>query len=258
MNLQQSTLRTLLASLLGVLLGGGLLIGSTQVHPPWSTLLANVGAFVVASVVMALIFQFWQLRALLEDLFNRVQSAEQWRRSGISGFSASIYDNIPWDELFAESDRLSMIVAYARTWRNSHQVRLEEFVRRPETVLEVMLPDPEVEESMVEFGRRFNVASEEVRARVDEAIQFFTALGERAHANSTVRVYLFPRTLQFSFYRFNRRAVFASYKHRPGRGSIVTLLADRGGELYSWIDEEWRETVGRQDVGVRRVYPAAE
>ena len=249
--MQQFQLKTLVASLAGLISGGVLLVSSTNLSAPWATLCANVGSFVIASVVMALIFQFWQLRGLLEDLFNRVRSAEQWTHSGISGFSVSIYDNIPWNALFAESDRLNMMVAYARTWRNSHQALLEEFVKRPVTVLEVILPDPDVAESMCEFGRRFQVSPDEVRGRIMEAIAFFVDLRAQAHQRSEVKIYLVAQTLQFSFYQFNRRVVFASYKHRPGRGSIITLLADRGGELYSWISDEWDGIAGGEKVRER-------
>ena len=222
---------------------------------PWSALWAHVGSFVIASVVMALLFQFWQYRALLDDLFKRVRSADYWLRAGLSGFSASIHDDVPWDELFRNNDRLSLMVAYARTWRNSHQSRLEAFVGRPRTTLNVVLPDPDVEDTMTELGRRFHTTPDDVGKSIREARAFFEALGDRAHENSTVAIYLLPRAPLFTFYLFNSRVVFATYRHRPGRGPIVTLLADRGGELYAWLEEEWQGIAGGQEGDARRVYP---
>ena len=104
---------------------------------------------------------------------------------------------------------------------------------------------------MCEFGRRFQVSPDEVRGRIMEAIAFFVDLRAQAHQRSEVKIYLVAQTLQFSFYQFNRRVVFASYKHRPGRGSIITLLADRGGELYSWISDEWDGIAGGEKVRER-------
>ena len=88
----------------------------------------------------------------------------------------------------------------------------------------------------------------DVSAVVCEAIDLFKYLERMAHKNSKVRVYLFQRTIQFSFYRFNRRAVFATYNHRRDRGNIVTLLADRGGEMYEWIGDEWDKITSSTDV----------
>ena len=78
-------------------------------------------------------------------------------------------------------------------------------------------------------------------SRVEEAIEFFKELGNSANQNSAVTIYLFQRTFQFSFYRFSQGAVVASYSHRRDRGGIITLLADRGGELYGWTGDEWNQ-----------------
>lgn len=249
---------TLGVALAGVLIGGILIwvADAEVVAMPWSALAAHVGSFVIASVVMAVIFQFWQYRALLDDLFKRVRSAECWSRAGLGGFSASIYDDVPWDGLFKSNDRLRLMVAYARTWRNSHQSKLEAFVERPRTTLQVVLPDPDVEDTMTELGRRFNMTPNSVADSIREARAFFEALGGKAHENSTVAVYLLPRAPLFTFYLFSSRGVFATYRHRRGRGPIVTLLAERGGELYAWLEEEWQGIAGDQEGDARLVYPA--
>ena len=238
-----------------VLAGLVLLFVSERLSAPWSTLVAQLGSFLVAAVAVALIFEFWQLRTLLEDLFDKIPSADEWRRSGIRRFSATFNDSVPWAELFYKSDRLNLVVAYAMTWRNTNQEQLERFVRRQGTVLEVVLPDPERQESMEEFGRRFDLPPEEVADRIREAVQFFQELAENAHNESIVRLYLWPRTLQFSFYRFNTRAVFASYRHPHGRGGVITLLAERDGELYSWISKEWDGMTADPGAEARQVYP---
>ena len=92
---------------------------------------------------------------------------------------------------------------------------------------------------MAEYGRRFNISPDEMISRVTEAIDFFKRLGESANQESTVTIYLFQRTFQLSFYQFSQRTVIASYSHRRERGGIITLLADRGGELYKWAGDEW-------------------
>jgi hypothetical protein len=237
-NFQRSTEKMIIAALLGLLLGAAGLVIGAHLESTWiSVLLINIGSFIIASVVMALIFEFWQLRGLLDDLFRHARIAEQIQRAQLSGFSVSFYDNVPWDELFKESNHLNIFVAYASTWRNTHHTHLQEFVSKRDTSLEVVLPDPEMSEVVSELALRFGISGDEVKKRIREAFEYFRGLGD--HTQGIVRIYYLARAPQFTFYRFNNRAVFASYRHRPGRGTILTLVANRGGEFYEWVRDEW-------------------
>ena len=40
----------------------------------------------------------------------------------------------------------------------------------------------------------------------------------------------------------------ASYSHRRERGGIITLLADRGGDLYEWTGDEWDQITKGEEV----------
>lgn len=241
MELKRFASATIIALLIGLLIGILLLVFANR-----NGILHDIGAILTTSVTMSLIFQLWLLKDLLRDLFDNVRSAEHWSRSGVLGFYTNFHD-IPWADLFTKSDRLSLMVAYARTWRNTHQAELNDFVSVPGRSIEVILPDPTSDTSMIEYGRRFNTSSDEMAERVKEAIEFFTALRKNAHQQSKVTIYLFQRTFQFSFYQFSQGAVVASYSHRRERGGIITLLADRGGDLYRWTGDEWNQVTKDAD-----------
>lgn len=259
MKLSRSLQSTLVASLIGLVVGALFLLFGAHVEKDWlSILLLNVGAFVIASVAMAVIFEFWQLRSLLDDLFTAARVSEQLQRAQLSGFSVAFHDNVPWEELFNESNRLNLMVAYAATWRNTHQARLRSFLEHQDARLDVVLPDPNVQLTLDELAQRFGIAPDEVRTRIEEAFEFFKELDQAA--TGTVRVYYCTRTPHFTFYRFNNRVVFATYRHRPGRGPILTFVANRGGEFYDWIRDEWygitRE--GSTTGMTRLAYPLGE
>ena len=238
LKLEHSTLRTHIAALSFLLLGSLLLVLASHVKTPWlSVLLLNVGSFIIASVVMTLIFRFWQLRGLLDDLFRHVGVAEQIQRARLSGCSVSFYEIVPGEELFTESNRLDLMVSYAATWRNTHESQLERFLARADAQLNVVLPDPDVKTTLNELGTRFGLESGEVERRIRESATFFQHLG--VGARGTVRIYYFARAPHFTFYRFNNRVVFASYRHRQARGPVLTLIGGRGGEFYDWIRDEW-------------------
>jgi hypothetical protein len=256
MKLSHSGLRTVAVALLFLLLGSLTLVAGANASQLWlSTLLSNIGAFVIASVAMALIFEFWQLRGLLNDLFAAAKVSEQLQRAQLSGFSVSFYDNIPWDELFRESNRLDLMIAYGTTWRNTHLTRLRRFLERKDAKLKIVLPDPVSHSTVDELARRFSFNHDEMRRRIEEAFEFFKALGE--NAGGEVEIYYCIKAPLFTFYRFNNRVVFATYRHRLGRGPILTLVGNRGGEFYEWVRDEWYGiTRDGVNAGItRRVYP---
>lgn len=243
MKLPRARDRTFLVAIGGVLIGSAILVLGSNLPRGWlSTLLVNSGSFVIASVAMALIFEFWQLRTLLEDLYDHARITTQLRQAKLAGFSVAFHDGVPWEQLFADSSSLRMMVAYAATWRNSQQTRLEAFLAKPGSVLEVVLPNPGVEQVVAELATRFGASPSDLAARIQEAVAFFQDLQSRA--NGVVRVFLYGRAPHYTFYLFDRRAVFTTYRHRPGRGPILTLLADRGGEMYTWLRDECESLVG--------------
>jgi hypothetical protein len=234
----QTRYRTAIAALLFLLVGVLFLVLSANVFDGvLSVLSAHVGSFVIASVAMALIFEFWQLRALLDDLFAQIRAAEQIKEAGLTGFTVSFHDRIPWEDLFNESNRLDVVVAYARTWRNTHERKLRDFLDDPDAILEVVLPDPGFDLAVGEMAHRFELEKDELVRRIQQAKEWFEQLGNRGRGE--VRVYYLRRALVYSMYRFNNKCIVASYRHRPERGEIVTVMGERGGSLYKWTRDEW-------------------
>jgi hypothetical protein len=129
------------------------------------------------------------------------------------------------------------MVGYAATWRNTHRAKLVKLLDKPDCRVEIVLPDHLEDAVITELAARFQLEPLDVRHRIEEAAADFKALGKAA--KGTLTIYSYKRAPHFTFYRFNNRVVFASYRHRPGRGPILTLVGDRGGELYDWIRDEW-------------------
>lgn len=257
MKLKNTTAKTILASIIGLLFGALLIMFGQSAKNDWlQILLTHTGSFVIASVAMALIFQFWQMRGLLEDLYRAMRWSEQMTASGVSGFSTSFHDNVQWDKLFdrKRGNKLNIMFAYASTWRNANQQRLENFLSDGQASVEVVLPDPEVEVVIEELAYRFAMTVEDLKTRIKDALDFFKTIGDNFPGK--VRVYYMPKTLTFSFYRFNSHAVIASYRHQPNRGTIMTITARRGGDLYGWIRSEWYGIIGNNEVSgiAREVY----
>lgn len=234
-----SWLRTVSVALFILLVGLGLLwLGDGMPeNSGWRAFLFNLGSFVVATVAIGLIFQFWQLRGLIEDLRREVGMTEEFTRSGIRTFATEFHNNIPWAELFARSDRARIAFAYGRTWRNSQKAVLHSFLARQGTSLEVVLPNPSNGVVIDEMALRFDTKPSELVGRIEEAARDFEQLVATTAGSVQIRYY--DASLLFSFYLFNGGAVFSTYCHGPDRGSVVTLQLDASGEFYRWLTEQW-------------------
>jgi len=260
MKLPEMSYRSVVVGLVGLLVGGLLLLvaDAVAVTQSWlSVLLNHVGSFVIASVAMAVIFEYWQLRGLLSDMRQHVRWSEQLEASGLSGFTLDFEDGVPWLELFRESNRLDVVFSYATTWRNRHKTHLEDFLAKKDSSLEVVLPDPDVERVLTEMVSRFGKDEATMRENVLAAYRFFRDLGDRCVG--AVRIYYLPRVPAITFYRFNNRAVLASYRLRTGKGQILSFLCDRRGEgkMYNWLRDEWYAITEQRDEAApaRLVYP---
>lgn len=235
---ERTKLRTWVAALSAVILAILLMVLGGAVRLSWlSILLYNIGSFLLASVVIALIFEFWQLKIFLEELFEEAKITDQVRRARILGFSTTFHDGVAWEELFERSSQLDILFVYGSTWRNTHQHRLEKLLARPRSRLGVVLPDRENTVVLAEMAERFGRTPEDLRARIQEAEEFFRGLAERLPGEVTI--YALGRSPTFTFYRFNTKAVFTTYRHSPGKGGIITMVVDREGEFYEWIRAEW-------------------
>lgn len=192
----------------------------------------------------------------LSDLISRASTAQQMESARLSGISTSFKaQEVPWARLLAESKRLCMLVAYARTWRMMLHSELHRFVSRKKAALEIVLPDVSVPTISRELGARFEMSDAEIGERVGEAEEFFRELGRAAAG--VVRVYRMHRTPLFTLYRFDKRAVFASYRHGTARRAVLTMMADRGGSVYEWLEREWDDIVSTTGLSTL-VYDSAE
>ncbi len=247
-----STLKTVAVALVMALIGILLIVVGSHDDTGWrASLTYNTGSFIIASVVLALIWQFWQSKSFFEDMLRKSNITENLCRARITHFFTSFYDAVPWDELFAGSRSLDIFFAYGATWRNTHKQSLERFLDSDHAKLNVVLPDPENEVVMAEMSQRFGYQTPDLQQKVKEAKCFFEKLAENGERK--VKIYYIKRSLTFTFYRFSSGAVFTTYRHKQGRGPIVTLVCEREGELYGWIRDEWYGIIEGQFT--RQVYP---
>lgn len=116
--------------------------------------------------------------------------------------------------------------------------------------MRLIVPDPDNVSVMKDLAHRFKVADEVMMAdRVRHAIEEYKSLFLSA-SNDTLdfSIWVHHETPVTSFYRFDKYAVITLYKHAKGRGNVPTLIAERGGSLYEYIEAEVDSLVkGKQE-----------
>lgn len=220
---------TLLTAVAFIVPGAVLLWFTTKSYAPediWQpSLYGQVGGLLVATGLITLTWELVGKRAFTAELMSKTQLREDIVRSGVQRVTDQYLQDVEWDELFASSRRLDIVVAYASTWRNANRRRLEELVSKSGGGLRVFLPDPDDPETMSVLAKRFDMTPIALEAKIEEAIEDFKGLG----AKGNVEVYVRSGDALFSCYQFDHRSVMTLYSHsQERRGSVPTFLVGDG------------------------------
>lgn len=275
---ERTSLRTFLAAALVLLLGIALLGISNGWdwlkinHAVINAVVRDIGALMVASVAVALIWELSSKRAFVDELMSKGRSSvqdlisqtiltQELKGAGLSAFTTDFSYGIDWLGLFRNARRLDLFFSYARSWMNNNAAQLQDLARRDGSRIRVILPDPDDAQIMAELARRFERPVEEIQGNINatkgDLLRIFVEPFEGANAPRRPDFSLFyTRTApQFTFYRFDNRCILVLYKHRLGRGGVPIFTAEQGGTIYEFIVQEIDAFISDEELA-RRIYPA--
>ncbi|KGS47752.1 hypothetical protein X961_4109 [Burkholderia pseudomallei MSHR5613] len=262
---ERTNLRTILVAVLLLLLGFSLLIASETVpsvtERTWlKAITSNLGGLVIASISIATLWELFSKRALFDELLGKATFAEEIRVLGLVGLSVNPLKGADFSKLIRDANKLDIFVCYANTWRNSYEQDLRVLARKPNARVRLIVPDPTNQRIIEELAHRFNAAnSQEIVDKIDTAQREFRGIFTAIGSNADFSIWTHHETPVTSFYRFDNVAVVTLYKHARGRGETPTIIAERPGALYSYIENEVDAMVkgaGGQAPLATRVFPA--
>lgn len=204
------------------------------------SLFSNLGALIIASVSIALLWELFSKRAFLDELLAKTGLAEDIRTVGVAGISLNPVKGPDFSKLIRASNGLDIFVCYANTWRATFEEDLKTLATKKDAKIRLIVPDPDNAEIMKDLAKRFNAGDASVmEARIKSAIVEYKALFNSVH-NASLRfsIWIHDETPVTSFYKFDHCSVITLYKHAKGRGNAPTIVADRGGSLYTYIQSE--------------------
>lgn len=250
------------------LCGASLLIWSEVSDTAKSTLWlksvsSNLGALLIASVSIAILWELFSKRAFLDELLAKTGLAEEIKKIGLIGMALSPVRGPDFPKLIKSAERLDIFVCYANTWRANFQDDLKTLARKKNCRIRLIVPNPENLDLMRELSKRFGSAgAEQMKEKIGGAIDEYKSLFLSAN-NSTLdfSVWVHDTSPLASFYRFEKVAVLTLYKHAPGRGATPTLIVERDGELYSFIENEVDAMIkgtGSHPALAKKIFPPEE
>ena len=258
---ERTTLRTVITMIGAIVAGGVSLYLATALsflirHPNIQILLRELGALLIASVGVALLWELASKRAFVAELMSRARMTEEVRSSGLARIVQDFNRDIDWPDLLKKVRRLDIFFAYGETWRNNNSPYLEELAQRSGVRVRVVLPDPNDGPLMAELGRRFRMTPTEVQDHVKKAEKHFVDLfGDSTKSKVDFSLWHMAESPVFSFYRFDDTAILALYKHAKGRGKIPTFVLADGGTLYEFVRNEFSEFVRDPGGLAKLIFP---
>lgn len=242
---QITNLKTYIASITVFIIGIALLIIGEQITFTegylWAkSVTSNLGALLIASVSIAMLWELFSKRSFLDELLAKTGLAEDIRTVGVTGVSISPLRGPDFSKIIRASERLDIFVCYANTWRATFEEDLKLLASKKNCRIRLIVPDPDNQEIMKDLAKRFNANNAAtMEGRIKQAIVEYKALfASTNNPKLDFSVWIHDETPVSSFYRFDRCAVITLYKHAKGRGNAPTIVAERGGALYTYIENE--------------------
>jgi hypothetical protein len=203
---------------------------------PIRATLGQVGGLIVATGLLAAAWELLGRRRFAEEVLAKAKLSADVVDAGILRVTDQYLEEVEWSDLFAGALKVDIVVAYARTWRNTHMERLRETAKNPHARLRVFLPDPDDPETMKLLAGRFAMSEADVTKTVREAVKDF--MGLHTAGGGVVEVWCRRGDLVFSCYRFDGRAVITLYSHGRERRTSVPTLVVGAGRLFKFIRDD--------------------
>lgn len=139
-----------------------------------------------------------------------------------------------FEELIATTRRMQLFFIHSRRWRENHDAAIKAFLARPDSALEIFLPDLENHELLYSLEKHFDDGPL-IPALVADAYRYF---GRLARETRRVEIWLFGRYPTYSFYGFDERAIIALYSNSTAKKELPAFEIMRDGFLGRFLAED--------------------
>lgn len=202
-----------------------------------ASILSDVGAVLLVSAVVSVLWEVRVRRAFLGELLERIQFRDNVTDAGLS--DVVNVGEIDWESLFERSREVDLFIGYGRTWRKNNTDSIRDFLRRNERRMRVFLPDPSDARVMTTLAVHSFRQEPQMVERVMDSIDDFRALAEHSSCCGVLEVHLVGSAPLYSFYRFDDTVVICLHNHLEGyTKKLPAIVAERPGELFQFVHQQ--------------------
>ena len=257
---ERSSWQALTLGILLAVIGTALISVSANIRSQdwqWlSQFLAELGSAIVISGALSALWEWYLRRAFAEEIFDAAGIASRLSQAKMVAVTTDFMHGVDWAKLLDTAKELDLFVFAGRTWRSSLDQYLLRLASRPNSKINLILPDPADVSVVAELSRKFHICAEDVIAGIDETRKYFEELFTRA-ANtkrSTIKISYVKQAPLFTYYRIDNAYVLTTYRHGP-KGPVPTLVSYKGGALADFIDEQHLYLLNKKNCLCRPVFP---
>ncbi|HYM61386.1 MAG TPA: hypothetical protein VEZ11_10890 [Thermoanaerobaculia bacterium] len=222
-------------------------------HTEIQAVLCEIGRLIFVTSLLSIVWELIAKRALVDEILARVRTAQEIASAGLVDIAASFHDGIDWSHHFSAVKEIDIFFAYGRTWLGTHLEQLRSAIGAGASI-RVVLPDPEDRELTAELARRFGYARDDLVSLIRQSDESFKSLAKDAGTSGRVQIWHLTRTPVFSYYRFDRTAIFAIYHHRSERSTAPAFTFEEPGSLFSFFKREFELMISDDNPATRKFF----
>jgi hypothetical protein len=140
-----------------------------------------------------------------------------------------------FEDLIDSSNKMVLYFIHSRRWRENHGAALKRFLARPDTTMDIFLPDLENHELMFSLSRRFEDGPLTPTLVVDAYKYCARLAGEYG---KPAEIWLFSRYPAYSFYQFDQSAVIAFYSNTAAKKDMPAFEVSNDGLIGAFLASE--------------------
>lgn len=200
-------------------------------------LLKEISDLVAAAGLVAIIWELSIRRTFFNEVMEKVGLATDVDKAGLISVTTRFYQDVDWQNLFRNTERLDILFSYGGTWRGLNTLELSNLANRGASI-RVLLPNPTNENLMAQLGERYNATSQTIVNRITEAEGDFRDKFSGEHA-ANLEVRYINNAPVFDIYQFTDVSILTLFSHRRGKTSVPALIVRKDGTLFNFIQEEF-------------------
>jgi hypothetical protein len=220
---------------------------------PWKTIFRDFGSVIIASVSIAVIWDFVSKRPFLKEVLSATKLAEEIEETGLTGISPQWHGKVEWKDLFLNSKELRIFFIYGSTWKNSNRGYLIDFANRPSTKATIVLPDYEDIELIKRIAIEVGYSVDELITKIKDSEADFIKIFENKKKLTIWHTSVFPI---YSYYGFDHSSIVTFYSLDRDKVEVPTLFINSTGSLEHFFRKDFTSMLSEKDGLSKKFFPS--